>query len=216
MTNPDLTLIAVLLDRSGSMQSIKSDTEGGFDAFIAEQRTQPGEAVVTLAQFDNRYERIYSSVPVADVPALELVPRGSTALLDGIGRLTTEIGEELAALPEEERPGRVQIVVITDGHENSSHEWSLEAVHEVIRRQEEVYSWDYYFLGANMDAISVGQSMGFVTEKSIRYSASPDEVGAVFSAQSKLINRKRGVAPGAPVPGFSAKDRADARGTGSE
>ncbi|WFR73707.1 hypothetical protein P9209_09030 [Prescottella defluvii] len=77
MTNPDLTLIAVLLDRSGSMHSIKSDTEGGFDSFIAEQRAQPGTAEVTLAQFDREYERVYTTVPIAQVPPLELRPRGA-------------------------------------------------------------------------------------------------------------------------------------------
>ena len=92
MTNPNLTHIAFLLDRSGSMHSIKDDTEGGFNAFIAEQRQQGGECRVTLAQFDNEYEEVYRDLPLAEVPALRLVPRGSTALLDSIGRLVTSTG----------------------------------------------------------------------------------------------------------------------------
>ena len=79
MTDPNLTHLYFLLDRSGSMQSIKDDTEGGFDAFIAEQHSQPGECRVTLAQFDDRYEEVYRDVPAADVPPLSLSPRGSTA-----------------------------------------------------------------------------------------------------------------------------------------
>ena len=100
MTRSDLTHIYFLLDRSGSMQSIRDDTEGGFDAFIAEQRSQPGDCRVTLAQFDDQYEEVYQDVPVADVPPLSLSPRGSTALLDSIGRLLGEAGTRLAALPD--------------------------------------------------------------------------------------------------------------------
>ncbi|MGW4480445.1 VWA domain-containing protein [Rhodococcus triatomae] len=211
MTNPNLTLIAVLLDRSGSMQAIKSDTEGGFDAFIAEQRAQPGEAVVTLAQFDNDYERVYRSIPIGEVPALELRPRGSTALLDGIGRFTTEIGEELAAAPEHERPGTVIIVVITDGHENASTEWDLDAVKSTITRQERDFAWDYVFLGANIDAVSVGAGMGFAPGKSITYDANGEYVGAAYSVTADYVSRKRSAPVGAPVVGFSDHDRAVTR-----
>ncbi|MDH6680454.1 hypothetical protein M2284_004683 [Rhodococcus sp. LBL1] len=211
MTNPDLTLIAVLLDRSGSMHSIKSDTEGGFDAFIAEQRAQPGTAEVTLAQFDREYERVYTTVPISQVPPLELRPRGSTALLDGIGRFTTEIGEELAARPEAERPGDVIVVVVTDGHENSSTEWTLGSVKDAITRQEQVYGWDYVFLGANMDAVSVGRHMGFAADKSITYDTKGEYVEAAYSVTSDYVSRKRRAVVGAPVQGFTDAQRSVTR-----
>ncbi|MEO7446971.1 MAG: VWA domain-containing protein, partial [Humibacillus sp.] len=105
MTDPTLTHLYLLLDRSGSMESIKGDTEGGFDAFIAEQRSQAGTCLVTLAQFDDSYEQVYADRPVADVPPLRLQPRGTTALLDSIGRLIGDAGSRLAALAEEARPG---------------------------------------------------------------------------------------------------------------
>jgi hypothetical protein len=105
MTDPKLTLIATLLDRSGSMQAIKSDSEGGFNALIADQRAEAGEARVTLAQFDTKYEVVYANRPIADVGPLELQPRGMTALLDSVGRIITDVGGELSALPEQERPG---------------------------------------------------------------------------------------------------------------
>ena len=92
MTDATLTHLYFLLDRSGSMQSIKADTEGGFAAFMDEQRTGEGSCRVTLAQFDNAYDVVYRDVPVADVPALDLQPRGSTALLDAMGRLITDAG----------------------------------------------------------------------------------------------------------------------------
>ena len=91
MTNPHLTHLYFLLDRSGSMNSIVEDTVGGFDAFIAEQQKTPGECRVTLAQFANHYDVVYADRPIADVPALELQPRGSTALLDAMGRSITDV-----------------------------------------------------------------------------------------------------------------------------
>lgn len=211
MTDSNLTLIAVLLDRSGSMQSIKADTEGGFDAFIAEQRKQPGTAVVTLAQFDTEYERVYANTPVGEVPALELLPRGMTALYDGIGRLSTEIGAELAARAEAERPGKVIVVVLTDGHENSSQEWSHEAVRKLITQQEQQYQWTYLFLGANMDAVAIAQQIGIGKDRAITYATSKAGVKNVFAAAAGYTSRVRN-APhaAAPVPGFSDADRAAA------
>ena len=177
MTNPDISLIAALLDRSGSMESIADDTRGGFDAYIAGQRGQAGATLVTLAQFDNEYDVVYQNRPVDDVPPLALEPRGMTALLDAIGRFVTEVGSGLAALPEEDRPGDVTVLVMTDGHENASAEWTKEAVRELISQQETVYDWDFVFLGANMDAVDVGTGLGFAPGKSLTYDASERRCG---------------------------------------
>ena len=114
MTRSDLTHLYVLLDRSGSMQSIKQDIVGGFDAFVAEQRRAGGECRMTLARFDNEYEQVFADRPIDEVGALELEPRGSTALLDSMGRLVVDAGARLAALPEHERPGTVVVAVMTD------------------------------------------------------------------------------------------------------
>ena len=115
MTDPNLTHLYFLLDRSGSMQSIRDDTIGGFNAFIADQRQHPGDCRVTLAQFDDRYEVVYTDRPIADVPALDLHPRGTTALLDAIGRLVTDAGASLASLPEDKRPGTVIVGIMIAG-----------------------------------------------------------------------------------------------------
>jgi hypothetical protein len=213
VTNPQRTLIAVLLDRSGSMQSIKSDTEGGFNAFIAEQAKEPGEATVTLAQFDTEYEVVYANRPIADVPPLQLQPRSMTALLDALGRLVTDVGSELAALPEVERPGHVIVVVMTDGLENSSVEWTAEAVNAVITRQEGQYAWDFVFLGANMDAVTVGQQLGFASDKSLTYAPTDAGVAYAMASTNSYVSRKRAAAPEASVPGFSDEDRVGAKGS---
>jgi hypothetical protein len=189
MTNPNLTHIAFLLDRSGSMHSIKDDTEGGFNAFIAEQRQQGGECRVTLAQFDNEYEEVYRDLPLAEVPPLRLVPRGSTALLDSIGRLVTSTGERLAAVPEEDRPGIVIVGIMTDGHENASREWTHPAVKALIEQQTKTYGWQFLYLGADQDAIEVGSSIGVAAANSMTYSRG--KVAAVMAATSRNIGRTR-------------------------
>lgn len=169
MTRADLTHLYFLLDRSGSMQSIKSDTEGGFAAFLDEQRTADGECRVTLAQFDNVYEVVHRNLPLADVPALDLQPRGMTALHDAMGRLITEAGAELAALPEDERPGTVVVAIMTDGLENSSHEWHAPAIKALVEQQTRDYGWDFLYMGADQDAIEVGASVGIAAEQSVTY-----------------------------------------------
>ena len=212
MTNADVKLIAALLDRSGSMESIAADMCGGFDAFIATERQHPGTTLVTLAQFDDRYEVVYENQPIGAVPALRIEPRGMTALLDSIGRFVTEIGAGLAALPEGDRPGEVTVLVITDGHENSSHEWTDEAVRQLIAQQETQYSWDFVFLGANMDAVDVGTNLGFAPGKSLTFDADGDAVRGAWDAVSAYSARKRGpdAAPPASV-GFDDAERSAAR-----
>jgi hypothetical protein len=212
MTDPRKALIAVLLDRSGSMESIKSDTEGGFNAFIAEQRKQPGEVNVTLAQFDTEYEVVYANKSVGDVPRLDLQPRGGTALYDSLGRLITDVGAALAATQEDDRPAKVIVVVMTDGHENSSTEWTHDAVSSVIRRQERDYSWEFVFLGANMDAVAIGQQLGFAADRSMTYATTGAGVASAFAANSDLVSRLRAAPAGMRVDGFSEAERAAAKG----
>jgi hypothetical protein len=212
MTDPKLTLIAALLDRSGSMEVIKSDSEGGFNALIADQRTEPGEARVTLAQFDTEYQVVYANRPIAEIGPLELQPRGMTALLDSVGRLITDVGAELSALPEHERPGKVIVVVVTDGLENSSTEWSVDAVKKLIKRQHDDYSWEFIFLGANMDAVEVGMQMGFAADRSMTYAPSAAGVASTYGANSKLISRMRSAPAGVRAEGFSEADREAAQG----
>ncbi len=169
MTDANLTHLYFLLDRSGSMQSIKSDTEGGFDAFIAEQRKTAGECRVTLAQFDTHYEVVYAGRPVAEVPHLDLQPRGMTALLDAMGRLITDAGRELAALPEDRRPASVVVGIMTDGMENASREWTHPAIKALVEQQTQAYGWQFLYMGADQDAVEVGTSLGVAPAQSMTY-----------------------------------------------
>ncbi|GGF99181.1 hypothetical protein GCM10007304_11300 [Rhodococcoides trifolii] len=212
MTDSSLSLVAALLDRSGSMQSIADDTRGGFDAFIASERGHDGRTVVTLAQFDNEYELVYENRPIEDVPNLVLQPRNSTALYDALGQLVTDIGTSLAAQPEDERPGSVTVLVMTDGHENASTEWTHAAVRSLIEQQESQYNWDFVFLGANMDAVETGRRLGFKADKSMTYATTSVGVSAAFSAVADYQNRKRVSPVPMAVPGFSESDRRRAGG----
>lgn len=212
MTDTDKTLIAALLDRSGSMQAIAADMRGGFDAFIAKEKAQTGTTLVTLAQFDNYYDVVYRNMPIDTVPALALEPRGRTALLDAIGRFVTEVGAGLAALPEDQRPGAVTVLVMTDGLENASAEWTIEGVRGLIAQQESGYAWDFVFLGANMDAVAVGRDLGFAPGKSLTYDADGDAVHGAWAAVSNYTSRKRsaGIAA-APSIVFEDAERRAAR-----
>lgn len=209
MSNPDRTLLVFLLDRSGSMQSIKSDVEGGFAAFIEEQRQTPGECAATLAQFDTEYELIYDRVPVGEVPALNLQPRGGTALLDAMGRLITDTAAQLDAAPEADRPSTVIVAIMTDGHENSSREWTHPAIKSLVEQQTK-RGWEFLYMGADQDAIEVGASLGVQADKSVTYGRG--RARDVMVATSANISRHRAAKlqnPDAVMAGYSGEQRAD-------
>lgn len=213
MTDPNFTHLAFVLDRSGSMSRIKDATQEGFDAFIAEQRQTPGDCTVTLAQFDDAYEVVYTDRPVADVPALDLRPRGMTALLDAIGYTVTSLGERLAALPEDQRPGQVIVGIMTDGMENASREFDHPAIKAMIEQQETVYGWRFVYMGANQDAIEVGMGLGVSRESALTYA--PGNAEAALRSYSASVTRGRAAAAeGADAEGvrlaaaFTDKERA--------
>lgn len=185
----DLTDITLVIDRSGSMQSIRNDAQGGINAFIAGQNQTPGDVLVTLVQFDTEYEFLHCGVPVGDVPAYVLEPRGSTALLDAVGRAINETGARLAKLPESERPGLVIFVVMTDGEENSSREFTKAQIKQMIEHQQNVFSWQFTFLGANQDSFAEAGSMGFAPSGTADFSAT--KVAGAWSATLAKVSRMR-------------------------
>lgn len=176
MTKANFTSINVVLDRSGSMETIADDVIGGFNTFIQEQKKVPGEAIFTLAQFDDQYEVVYDCAPIADVKELTketYVPRGSTALLDAIARTVNNVGSKLASMKEEDRPSKVIFLVSTDGQENASREFTHAKVKEMVEHQTTKYNWTFIFMGASgMDAIAQGTSMGFTAGNSYNFKKS--------------------------------------------
>jgi hypothetical protein len=198
VTKPNSTLIAIVLDRSGSMQSIAADTIGGFNSFLEEQRKVPNDdARLTFVQFDHEYDVIHDSMPLKDVPALTsatYVPRGSTALLDAMGRTINTVGASLARMPESERPSQVVFCIITDGQENASREYTHARVSELIQHQQAKYRWNFVFLGANMDAISVGGGYGVSAGHALTFTSSPVGMVNMYASLSSNVASYRATA----------------------
>lgn len=177
--------IAILLDRSGSMKSIASDIIGGFNQFIEDQKKLGGEATLTLVQFDTQYEILYDKVSLNEIKELTsatFVPRGGTALNDSLGQLIVTTGEELAKLSEDQRPDRVVVLVITDGEENASKEYTFDKIKEMVKHQETNYQWQFVFIGTDIDSIKEGNSRGVMNTAS--FSKTSKGTRAMFSAVS--------------------------------
>ncbi len=210
-TRPDLTHIFVLLDRSGSMQSIKDDIVGGFDAFVAEQRRGDGECRMSLARFDNEYELVFSDIPIDQVGPLQLDPRGSTALLDSMGRLIVDAGARLAALPEGRRPGTVVVAVMTDGLENASREWTHPAIRSLVDQQTSTYGWQFLYMGADQDAVEVGGGLGIDAAHAVTWTRG-SAVAAMQATSAKVadLRRARRVDPAAAMRAYTAAERREA------
>ncbi|GGC74231.1 VWA domain-containing protein [Hoyosella rhizosphaerae] len=210
MPNPNRTLITFLVDRSGSMHTIKTDVEGGFAAFTEEQRTTTGECLVTLAQFNHAYEVTYSWQPLDDLPALHISPRGRTALLDAMGRLITDTRSEIENMPDSERPGTVIIAILTDGAENASRAWPWPIVKQLVEDATNNHDWQFVYLGADQDAIEVGARLGIKREQAATYSRgkSRDALTAV-SSNVRRYRYDKTLNPQAMMPEFSDAQRAD-------
>ncbi|MGO9110057.1 MAG: vWA domain-containing protein [Thermoguttaceae bacterium] len=185
----DLTDVTLVVDRSGSMERIREDAEGGVNTFIQEQAKQPGEALLTLVQFDTEYEFVHRAIPVKQAPAYVLTPRGMTALLDAVGKAINETGERLAKMAEEDRPGLVVFVIMTDGLENSSKEFSKAQIKEMIERQQTQYNWHFTFLGANQDAFAEAGALGIDAAGAANYAF--HKVGAAWIGTSAKVARMR-------------------------
>lgn len=185
----DFSDVTVVLDRSGSMASCRTDAEGGVNTFIEEQKKHPGECAFSLVEFDTEYNFVHKAKPVASVPPYTLVPRGSTALLDAVGRAINETGERLAATKEEDRPSLVVFVIVTDGHENASKEFNRLQIKEMIERQQKEYNWQFTFLGANQDAFAEASSLGIAAASVGQYST--HKTSGAFTAASSNVTRMR-------------------------
>ena len=174
----DLTELVFLLDRSGSMAGLEADTIGGFNSMIEKQKAEPGRAYVSTVLFDDRCEVLYDRLPLDQIPPMssrEYYPRGSTALLDAIGRATHPIGNVPKYARPEDVPARTLFVITTDGMENASRRYRYEDIKRRIERQQAKYGWEFLFLGANIDAISTASRFGIAADQAVTYRS--DRVG---------------------------------------
>lgn len=191
---PNFTSINIVLDRSGSMKRLSNDTIGGFNTFLADQRKVEGEAVFTLATFSSDYTLVHDCVPlknVSDLTVEKYQPSGYTALLDALGRTINATGIRLAAMKEEDRPSQVIFVVITDGEENYSREFTREKVFEMISHQREKYSWEFVFLGCTSDQIKGAVHLGVTAANSFAYTADSAGVASSYNSISSNMTAYR-------------------------
>lgn len=170
MTDQNYTALLLVIDRSGSMHSIRDDMVGGLEALLREQAAEPGLLTVDVVTFDDVVEWQHSFADPAAVQ-IEITPRGMTALHDALGGAIGEFGQRLAALPEHARPGVVTVVVVTDGYENASSEWTAATVRESVERQQTQFGWEFVFLGANQDAALAAQAIGIEADAALDFAA---------------------------------------------
>lgn len=194
----DYSDITIVMDRSGSMGSIKHNMEQAIDAALEEQKSVPGKCLVTLVKFDDKYEVGYTALPLHNVPRTVIEPRDSTAMNDSIIRAIRETGERLSRLPENERPARVYVIIVTDGYENASVEFSdakggRAQVMERIKHQREKYNWTFTFQGANQDAIATARSYGILDGSALNFVADAGGVQKMSATLGKSLRASRGL-----------------------
>lgn len=194
MLNNNLTEIVFILDRSGSMMHLTDDTIGGFNSFIEKQKSEPGEALLTTVLFDDQYEILHNGINLNEVQALtkdQYWARGATAMYDAIGKTINEVGHRLSETPEHHRPGKVIFVITTDGMENASREFTQTKVKEMIQHQTEKYSWDFIFLGANIDSKQQAKNIGISEEYAANYTATAQGTSSMYFAVDAAVSSHR-------------------------
>ncbi|ACL74580.1 vWA domain-containing protein [Ruminiclostridium cellulolyticum] len=185
-----LTELVFILDKSGSMSGLETDTIGGYNSMLVKQQEVEGECHITTVLFDNNYELLHDRIDIRAVSPItekEYQVGGSTALLDAIGRTIHKIGNAQRQTAEDYRAENVMFVIITDGEENSSREYSAEKVKVQIERQKTKYGWEFIFLGANIDAVQTAGRFGIAPERAVDYLADSKGTELNFKVMSAAV-----------------------------
>jgi len=190
----DLTELVFILDRSGSMSGLESDTIGGYNAMLKKQQQEAGEAVVTTVLFDDQYELLHDRINIKGIRPIsirEYYVRGCTALLDAIGKTIQKIANVQQHTSEEERAEKVLFVITTDGMENASQEYSYQKIRALVEKQQKKYGWEFIFLGANIDAIAAAADLGISADRSANYHADSAGTQLNYEAVSDAVSDLR-------------------------
>ena len=188
------TELVFILDRSGSMAGLESDTIGGFNSLIEKQRGQEGECYVSCVLFDNVSEVLYDRVPLDSVRPMtdkDYYVRGSTALIDAIGGAVHHIGNVHKYAREEDVPEHTMFVIITDGYENASRLYSADEVRSMVDRQKKKYGWEFLFIGANIDAVETARRYGIDRDRAVNYNHDGEGTRVVYEAVANSAVRFR-------------------------
>lgn len=191
--NHNKTEIIFLLDRSGSMAGLESDTIGGFNAFIEKQCKLAGETFLTTVLFDDQYEILWNGIPGNQTKLTEdeYFVRGTTALLDAVGKTILDVGYRLTRTKENQRPGKVIFVITTDGMENASSEFTYRKIQEMIKHQQEKYNWEFIFMGANIDSVKEAENFGIMKGNAYHFETSEVGVETMYNVICEAVSEKR-------------------------
>lgn len=190
----NLTELAFILDRSGSMSGLEDDTIGGYNAMLKKQQKEPGEAVVTTVLFDDQYDLLHDRINIKCVRPItdkEYFVRGSTALLDAIGETIHKIGNAQMNTSENLQADKVLFIITTDGMENASHEYTYEKIKALVERQKEKFGWEFIFLGANIDAVATAAKFGIHADRAANYHADGEGTELNYMAVSEAVSNFR-------------------------
>jgi len=185
-----LTDITIVLDRSGSMGSCKEEAENGLNHFVKKQKKEEGEAFLTLLQFDTEHEFVYKGIPIKDVKKFKLEPRGMTALLDAVGKSINETSQRIKKMKKKDRPDLVIVLIITDGWENASHEFTRSQIRDMIKKQSK-NNWQFIFQGADQNAFAEAKAIGGTILASVSVNYSSSKTLQAISGSSCNVSRMR-------------------------
>ena len=195
----NLTEIVFILDRSGSMAGLESDTIGGYNSMLARQKEEEGEAIISTVLFDDQCEVLHDRKPVGEVKSItgrEYYVRGCTALLDAVGGAITHISHVQKEMPKDERPDKTLFIITTDGMENASSEFTYDKVKKLVEKKKKKNNWEFIFMGANIDAVQVAGRFGVSRSRAVTYECDGMGTALNFDVMSKLVScaRKAGSA----------------------
>ncbi|MGN0468885.1 MAG: hypothetical protein ACI4GY_09200 [Acutalibacteraceae bacterium] len=194
----NITELVFILDRSGSMAGLESDTIGGFNAMIEKQKKQDGKCYVSTVLFDNESEVIHDRVKLDEIKKMtddDYTVRGCTALIDAIGGAIHHIGNIHKYARKEDVPEHTMFVITTDGMENASHRYSSKEVKAMIEKQKKKYGWEFLFIGANIDAVTTAKNFGIDEERAVNYHADRKGTKVLFDAVSEAVCNFRAAVP---------------------
>lgn len=188
------TELVFILDESGSMSSLVSDTIGGFNSLIEKQKKEEGECLVSAVLFNQSQKVVYDRVPIAEIKQMtewEYCPGGTTALVDAMGRAIHHIGNVHKYARPEDRPAHTLFIITTDGMENASSQYSADQVRSMVEHQKAKYGWEFLFLGANIDAVETARRYGIDASRTTRYHNDPRGVATTYQSMGEAVNTIR-------------------------
>ncbi len=192
--NKNLTEIVFIIDKSGSMSGLETDTVGGFNSMIEKQKSSEGEALVTTVLFSNELQLLHDRISIKDVKPMttsDYFVSGCTALLDAIGKTILHIGDIHKYAREEDVPAHTMFIITTDGMENASRFYSSRQVKELIETKKQKYGWEFLFLGANIDAVKTAEHFGINADRAVNYHADSKGTRLNYETLSEAISAVR-------------------------